>query len=283
MIRSCRLLLLAAISLWEMAPLAHADFNRLLEPVPGVQRRTLPQPAQTPPAQAALPQPAPGAPLDPAARPQATLLLTEGELLAGIEKDLPKRYSIQGELRVSLARPWTPLQLPGPDFFAECVQLPPSGLASNMPVIVRGVSNGKIIAEWPLQLKVQVWQDAWVAPQKMDRGQVISRGALTVQKVDILRETYQVIPEDQDLNGFELAQTVQQGKPITRKDLVERTLVRKGQFVDAIANEGALSIRMRAIAVEGGPAGAVIRVRNMDTRKEFFAQVINENQVQVRF
>jgi flagella basal body P-ring formation protein FlgA len=40
---------------------------------------------------------------------------------------------------------------------------------------------------------------------------------------------------------------------------------------------------MRAVAVEGGPAGAVIRVRNMDTRKEFFAQVINENQVQVRF
>jgi flagella basal body P-ring formation protein FlgA len=152
-----------------------------------------------------------------------------------------------------------------------------------MPVVVRGVSGGKIVGEWPLQLKVQVWQDAWTAPLKMDRGQVINRGSLSVQKVDILRETYPVIPEDQDLNGFELAQTVQQGKPITRKDLVERTLVKKGQFVDAIANEGALSIRMRAIAVEGGPAGAVIRVRNMDTRKEFFAQVINENQVQVRF
>jgi flagella basal body P-ring formation protein FlgA len=40
---------------------------------------------------------------------------------------------------------------------------------------------------------------------------------------------------------------------------------------------------MRAIAVEGGPAGAVIRVRNLDSQKEFVAQVLNENQVQVRF
>ena len=214
---------------------------------------------------------------------QAPLLLTDGELLAAIEKDLPKRYAIQGELRVSLARPWVALQLQSSDFFAECVQLPPSGLASNMPVIVRGVSGGKIVGEWPLQLKVQVWQDAWVAPQRFERGQVLSRGMLTVQKMDILREPNPLITEEQDISGFELAQAVQQGRPITRRDLVERTLVKKGQFVDAIANEGALSLRMRAVAVEGGPAGAVIRVRNLDTRKEFFAQVINENQVQVRF
>ena len=257
--------------------MAFADFSKLLEPVPGVQRKASPAVNQAQPVMVG------GAAPDPSGRAQAPLLLTEGELVAGIEKDFPKRYPIQGELRVSLARPWAPIQLTSPDFFAECIQLPPTGIASNMPVIVRGISGGKIVGEWPLQLKVQVWQDAWVAPQKMDRGQVISRGSLTVQKVDILREIYPVIPEDQDLSGFELAQTVQQGKPVTRKDLVERTLVKKGQFVDAIANEGALNIRMRAVAVEGGPAGAVIRVRNMDTRKEFFAQVINENQVQVRF
>lgn len=275
-----RLLLLAALSLWGMAPMVVADFGKLLEPVPGAARRVVP--ASTPPPTAAtksIASPAASVP-DGAA---TALLLTEGELLAAIEKDLPKRYSIQGELRVSLARPWVALQLASSDFFAECVQLPPSGLASNMPVIVRGISGGKILGEWPLQLRVQVWQDAWVAPQRFERGQVLSRGMLTVQKVDILREPNPVITEDQDLSGFELAQSVQQGRPVTRRDLVERTLVKKGQFVDAIANEGLLSLRMRAVAVDGGPAGAVIRVRNLDTRKEFFAQVINENQVQVRF
>lgn len=261
--------------------MAFADFSKLLEPVPGAARRA------SPPAPVAGVADAPAVPVTPGvvvpSASGAPLLLTEGELLAAIEKDLPKRYSIQGELRVSLARPWVAMQLSSPDFFAECVQLPPTGMASNMPVIIRGISGGKILGEWPLQLKVQVWQDAWVAPQKLERGLVLSRGMLTVQKVDILREPNPVIAEDQDLSGFELAQAVQQGRPVTRKDLVERTLVKKGQFVDAIASEGALSLRMRAVAVDGGPAGAVIRVRNLDTRKEFFAQVINENQVQVRF
>ncbi len=279
MIRFGRLLLLAAFSLWATGPMAFADFNTLLAPVSGAPKRSVP-PAAAPAAPALVAPPAAG--IAPALA-QAPLLLTDGELLSAIERDLPKRYAIQGELRVSLARPWVALQLQSPDFFAECVQLPPSGLASNMPVIVRGVSGGKIVGEWPLQLKVQVWQDAWVAPQRFERGQVLSRGMLTIQKMDILREPNPLITEEQDISGFELAQAVQQGRPITRRDLVERTLVKKGQFVDAIGNEGALSLRMRAVAVEGGPAGAVIRVRNVDTRKEFFAQVINENQVQVRF
>jgi len=279
MIRFCRLLLLAAFAFWATGPMAFADFNTLLAPVPGAPKRSVP-PAAAPVTPALVAPPAAG--IAPSLA-QAPLLLTDGELLAAIERDLPKRYAIQGELRVSLARPWVALQLQSPDFFAECVQLPPSGLASNMPVIVRGVSGGKIVGEWPLQLKVQVWQDAWVAPQRFERGQVLSRGMLTVQKMDILRESNPLITGEQDISGFELAQAVQQGRPITRRDLVERTLVKKGQFVDAIGNEGALSLRMRAVAVEGGPAGAVIRVRNVDTRKEFFAQVINENQVQVRF
>jgi flagella basal body P-ring formation protein FlgA len=106
---------------------------------------------------------------------------------------------------------------------------------------------------------------------------------LTARTVDILKEFNPPIAADQDLSGFELAQAVQAGKPISRRDLVERSLVRKGQFVDAVANEGGLNIRMRAQAMEAGPAGAVIRVRNLDSQKVFFAQVINENQVQVRF
>lgn len=274
-----RLLLLASVSLWEMAPAARADLGKLLEPVQSGGRkpgsfggpRTEPSPEIAP------------AVSSPVSRSESPLLLTEGELIAGIEKDFPKRFPIKGELRVSLSKPWNAVQLPAADFFAECIQLPPSGLASSMPVTVRGVSGGKIIGEWPLQLKVQVWQNAWVAAQRVDRGQVLSPSLLYAQKVDVLREQTSVIPEDQDLVGFEVAQSIQQGRPISRRDLVERTVVKKGQFVDAVGSEGTFSIRMRAVAMESGPAGAVIKVRNLDSKKEFFAQVINENQVQVRF
>jgi len=283
-----RLLLLAALPVLGMAPVACADLSKLLEPVGGA---TLGRPG------ASLDRPedlAGGSgsrnavrggkgPVAQIIRTETPQQLTELELVQGIQNDLPKRYDIQGDLRVSLLRRWTPLQLPSSDFFAECVQLPPTGLSSNMNVIVRGVSGGKIIGEWPLQIRVEMYQKAWVSTQRLEPGQVLERGLIVAQPLDVLREAVQPISAERDLAGFELAQSVNKGRALTRRDLVERSLVKRGQFVDAVAGEGGLSVRMRAVAMEGGPAGAVIRVKNLDSKKEFYAQVINENQVQVRF
>jgi flagella basal body P-ring formation protein FlgA len=134
-----------------------------------------------------------------------------------------------------------------------------------------------------MQVRVEMWQEVWVASQRLERGQVLTPGMLVGQRIDLLREPGQVVAVDADVEGLELAQVVQQGRPISRRDLVERSLVRRGQFVDAVANEGGLNIRMRALALEAGAAGAVIRIRNLDSNKEFVGQVINETQVQVRF
>jgi flagella basal body P-ring formation protein FlgA len=40
---------------------------------------------------------------------------------------------------------------------------------------------------------------------------------------------------------------------------------------------------MKALALENGAAGDLIRLRNVESRKDFNAQVLNENKVQVRF
>lgn len=250
-----------------------AEFKSLLEPVPGALLRK-------PAAAAEKGQPSS---VDGGDANQAGLLLSEVELLRAIQQDLPKRFPIKGDLRVQLTRPWVPLRLPGQDFFAECLQTSGSGLSTNMSMTVRGVSGGKIVGEWPLQFRVEVWQEVWVASQRLDRGQVLAPGMLVPQKIDLLRELGQTLSTEVDISGLELAQMVQQGRPVSRRDLIERSLVRRGQFVDAVANEGGLSIRMRALALEAGAAGAVIRVKNLDSNKEFVGQVINENQVQVRF
>jgi flagella basal body P-ring formation protein FlgA len=255
-----------------------ADLNDLLKPVPGAVglRDSV---SRTSKLDSAIQQTGQNSsPL-----PVEQKLLTEAELIVAIEKDFPRRFPIKGELKVSLSRPWVPVKLPGADFFAECIQIAGNGLSSNMGFTLRVVSDGKIVGEWPIQVRVELWQDVWVSTQRIDRGMVLDSGLLTQKRLDVLREFVMPLTVDQDLQGFEVNQTVQSGRPITRREIVEKTVVKKGQLVDAVASEGGLNIRMRAIAVEGGPAGAVIRVRNLDSQKEFVAQVLNENQVQVRF
>lgn len=209
--------------------------------------------------------------------------LTEVQLVEAIQRDLLRRFPSLGDLKVQLTRPWRSLPLSNPDFFAECLQLPGSGLNSNMNFAVRVVSGGKILGEWPVSARVELWQEVWVSSQRLDKGQVLDRGMLNSVKLDVLREFVPPLTVDQDYLGYELSQPLQPGRPLTRRDIVERTVIKRGQIVEAVASEGPIKIRMRALAMEAGPAGAVIRVRNVDSQKEFVAQVLNENQVQVRF
>jgi flagella basal body P-ring formation protein FlgA len=251
-----------------------AELKALLEPVPGVNVR---KPSVAPEKSASALEGGESQ------APQVGMVLSDVALARAIQQDLPKRFPVRGELGIQLVKPWTPLRLPGADFFAECIQLSGGALNSNMSLMVRGVSAGRIVGEWPMQVRVEMWQEVWVASQRLERGQVLTPGMLVGQRIDLLREPGQVVAVDADVEGLELAQVVQQGRPISRRDLVERSLVRRGQFVDAVANEGGLNIRMRALALEAGAAGAVIRIRNLDSNKEFVGQVINETQVQVRF
>jgi flagella basal body P-ring formation protein FlgA len=268
--------MLVSLSLLGAVGSAYADLNDLLKPVPGAvglrdsasktRAGSLNADAQ-----------------DSLQRQSEQKMLTEADLIAAIEKDFPRRFPIKGELKVSLSRPWAPVKLLGPDFFAECIQIAGNSLGSNMAFTLRVVSDGKIVGEWPMQVRVELWQEVWVSTQRIERGMVLEPGLLSQKRLDVLREFVTPLTVDQDLQGFEVNQTVQSGRPITRREIVEKTVVKKGQLVDAVASEGGLNIRMRAMAMEAGPAGAVIRVRNIDSQKEFVAQVLNENQVQVRF
>jgi flagella basal body P-ring formation protein FlgA len=80
-----------------------------------------------------------------------------------------------------------------------------------------------------------------------------------------------------------MAQTVSQERPLSWRDIALRPLVRKGQLVDVVVAEGGMNISMKGISLGNGGAGEMVSVRNLDSRKEFSAKVINLNTVQVKF
>jgi flagellar basal body P-ring formation protein FlgA len=59
--------------------------------------------------------------------------------------------------------------------------------------------------------------------------------------------------------------------------------VRRGQIVEVVAKHGQLAISMKALALESGASGSLIKLRNLESRKEFSGQILNENKVQVHF
>jgi flagella basal body P-ring formation protein FlgA len=60
-------------------------------------------------------------------------------------------------------------------------------------------------------------------------------------------------------------------------------MVRKGAVVEVVAGDGSMSITMKGLAMGTGGVGDAITIRNMDTRKDFPARVVNRNSVRVTF
>ena len=101
--------------------------------------------------------------------------------------------------------------------------------------------------------------------------------------MDVLRERQPPLLAGLDPSTLEVAQTVSASRPLTRRDVIERPLIRKGQVVEVVAQRGQLAISMKALALQSGAGGELIKLRNIESRKEFSGQILNENKVQVHF
>ena len=209
--------------------------------------------------------------------------LTADALVAELEKQAALHYAADGELKLSLARVWPALRLPEADWILTVTEWPAGGLASTLLVRVKVVSGSETIIEGQLPLRAQLWRDVWLAANQLDRGQSLDRSSLTVQKADVLRERIPLVSASIDPATLELSQAVAAGKALTRRDVAVRPLVRKGQVVDVFAQTGQLGVRMKALALENGAAGDLIKLRNIESHKEFNGQVTHESKVQVHF
>lgn len=238
-------------------------------------------PAQSPAASFADSHSVPQTPAVVTANGQSSIV--EREVIAALQRELVARYSIEGDLKLSFLQPWKPLPISNAQDWKLVVDLAPNGgLTSTSQVRFHIESGGKTVGDWLLSVRAQIWRPIWFSTRRLDREK--SRTQLFVPKnFDILSEKLSFVPADTDLSVYEMAQTVSQERPLSWRDISLRPLVKKGQLVNVVVAEGALNISMKGISLGNGGAGEMVSVRNMDSRKEFSAKVININTVQVKF
>lgn len=262
----------AALLTLLLAATAHAQLDRLLAPV---------EPVALGPGTATAAQPLPGTPATPAL--PATNLLTADRLVAELEKELATRLGVAGELQLTLGRPWEPVRLPADDLFLAVTELPAGGVSSAFFIRAKASSGGSVVGEWQLPIRAQLAQEVWVAATRLERGQALDRSLLGVQKVDVLRERTPLIPATADPAVFDITQSIPAGRPLTTRDVIARPVIRKGQVVEVVAQQGMLAVTMKAQAMESGAVGDLIKLRNLESRREFTGQILHESKVRVHF
>lgn len=205
------------------------------------------------------------------------------DLLAELERQLTDKLQPAGQIRLSpvsaLPEPPRTAVLP----VVELVEFPSRIVTNSLLLRFRLVDGGRVLGLHAVTFRVQMLAEVWVPSQRLSPGEALSADDVVTREVDLVRES-RAVPADRTLFGrYEIARAVTPDRPLTWNDLAPRALVRKGQLVDVVANEGLLSISMKGQATRSAALGEVVVVRNLESKREFSAEVIDENKVRVRF
>lgn len=221
----------------------------------------------------AAPTPAPAAPV---AGP-----LAQEHFLALLAREFSGHFNLEGELALELLRPFATPAVLAHDWQVQITEFPalPS---SSMLARCRVLADGKVAAEGVLVLRASHWRDTWIARQPLVNGAGFDAALLDVRRTDLFRER-DALPAVVGDRTFIFTRNVQPGRTLTWRDVARRPLIKKGDVVEVSAAEGQLVIVMKALAMQNGAQGEAVTVRNLDSRKDFTAFVVDENRVQVRF
>jgi flagella basal body P-ring formation protein FlgA len=206
--------------------------------------------------------------------------LTNDQLLPELSRQLSEHFRVVGDLQIELLRPWTPGVEAGAAVELTVLDFP-STLSSSLLVRVRLQSAGRPLGDTTLALRAQLLRDVWVTREPVARGNAVEPAQLDSRRVDVLRERDSLATGESESLTF--TRSVPAGRVLTWRDVARRALVRKGQVIEVAATDGALTITMKALAMENGAAGETVKVRNLESRREFAALVVSESRAQVRF
>lgn len=200
-------------------------------------------------------------------------------LLSNVASQLAAHFRTEGDLQLESLRPLQ-LSSSAEPLAVEILEFP-AALASSMIVRIR-VASGAESAEHTLVVRAQLFREVWAtrAPTERDAGFEVSE--LETRRVDALRER-DAIPTAELCRDYRFSRPVPANRILTWRDVSRRPLVRKGQVIEVAAVDGPLSITMKALAMENGAAGETVKVRNLDSKKEFNALVVADSRAQVRF
>lgn len=207
--------------------------------------------------------------------------LERAAFVDALKAELVAHFNLEGDLRLDLLRPWTPPAVDAADWRVLITEYP-SLAGSNMLLRCRVLADGEPVTDATITLRASLWRDAWTARQPLAVNATFDATQLEVRRVDLFRDR-DALPAAVGDGSFIFTRAIHPGRLVTWRDIARRPLVRKGDLVEVSAADGPLSITMKALALQSGANGEAVTVRNLESRKDFTAFVIDENRVQVRF
>ena len=200
------------------------------------------------------------------------------------------RFAMPPEVAVSLSRdlssriralarwPWTVETEPlGPVPEGEIIA--PLSVSPGTGSVTLKFDDGGTVKSLAVRLS---WsQPAMVAARPLDRGTILAPEDMVLQTVRVLR-SQAIASGPEEAVGRELQKSLPAGDPIPLNILAVPPILKRGDPVLIVFRRKGFLIEVRGEALDGGAAGDLVRVRNLQSRAVLRGVLIGPGRVEVQ-
>jgi flagella basal body P-ring formation protein FlgA len=191
------------------------------------------------------------------------------------------RFGVKGKIEVE-APHWIAREIVGP-WSLELIQAVPDRPSPSSSVRFMIMTNAGKVGPLTLPVRCRHMKEIYVASRALNRGNRLTADMLETRLTDVLRQNVRVISTEVNLEGYEFTGSISPGSPIRWNHVNSIPSVRKGQVVEVYASGKGVYVSMKGVAMQDGGNGEYITVKNVNSKQEFQAKVMNENSVKVYF
>jgi flagella basal body P-ring formation protein FlgA len=153
----------------------------------------------------------------------------------------------------------------------------------NVSIAVLARQKDRVVRNIPVRIEVEALADTVVTLRQIEYGDSIMASDLVLQKREITPNSNRIARKIAEIAGKK-ARTTMKANQAVRVDQVEKVpLVKSGQMVTIVAENGLMKISVAGKARSSGAEGDIVMVQNQNSLKEIPARVISATTVQVAF
>lgn len=194
--------------------------------------------------------------------------------------------------------PWTPKNMEITNFkiYPSKLKVPEGEVSFDMEMPANSRYLGKVSSQVTVKVngiairrlrvtgKVEVYREVVCAFRSIGRGEIISSEAcLQMVKRPLSKLRGKVFIEPETIIGFAASKSIRPGQVITKRMLTRPRVISRGKRVMIVAQSPFIKIKTPGVAMQDGAAGDMVVVKNIMSKKDITAMVLNEKTVKVLF
>jgi len=187
------------------------------------------------------------------------------------------------DIRMEFPEKLPEVSLKGEKISHEVSQMGKTVLIGNCHFLVRFFDNGVQIARYTLRADIEVRENYITAVRVIKRNSIVGTDDLQIAERWVRRISLKAISDVDEVVGKRLIVDLAPDREILRGMVKEPVLIKKGEVVRIVLDNGRMSLMATGVAEEPGVDRQRIRVKNLSSQKTILAKVMAEGLVKVEF